>query len=261
MPAWGYREAFTEFTSPEMLDMYKRLIRVDEELKIYREALAMCTKTIMEMGHPIFAGASSHTAFDMLGDGLRGTFGIMPDLYEQPENVLRFCETFAEKHIEKSLTNYKNTGRKYQWVMLHKGSEEFISDKMYKEFYWPYLHKWIMAMIDNGCTPVVFCQGTYTARLSYLADVPRGKVIYYFDNVDIKEAKRVLGDVACIMGGFPISTLLNGKPQQIKDKVKETMDVFAPGGSYIFSVGCSIDLCPRENMEAMFEAVELYGKY
>ena len=101
---------------------------------------------------------------------------------------------------------------------------------MYAEFYWPYLQQWILRLIDAGVVPVVFCEGTYTKRLKYLQDVPKGKVIYYFENVDMKEAKRVLGGTACIMGGFPLNLVSQGKPEAIRDKVKEYMDIMAPGG-------------------------------
>jgi uroporphyrinogen-III decarboxylase len=86
-------------------------------------------------------------------------------------------------------------------------------------------------------------------------------VLYYFEEVDLKECKKTLGDIAAIKGSFPIQTLMFGTPEQIKDKVKETLDIMAPGGGYLFSTGCSVDRAPRENMEAMFETVREYGKY
>lgn len=197
---------------------------------------------------------------DMLGDSLRGTFGMMPDLLEQPENVKRACELFVKLQIAQSVASYKRSGNRYQWVMLHKGFDNFIGDETYAEFYWPYLRQWIMALIDEGIVPVVFCEGAYNTRLKYLADVPKGKVIYLFEEIDIYEAKKTLGGTACIMGGFPEFTVSHGTKEQIRDKVKEYMDVLAPGGGYIFSLSSSLDLCPRENLETLFEAVELYGK-
>ena len=116
-------------------------------------------------------------------------------------------------------------------------------------------------MIENGITPVIFSEGSYTTRLKYFTELPPGKVIVHFEQVDIREAKRLLGDVCCIRGAYPTFTLTNGTKQQIIDKVKETFDVLAPGGGYLFTTGCAVDHCPRENLETLFEAVELYGKY
>lgn len=247
------------FTSPKMLESYKRLIAVAEEQNLFSSYGAKCSKILSEEGFPTIVGGSSSTAFDMLADGLRGTFGIMADLMECPETVEKCCKIFVNYHIQNSIATYKANGNKYQWVMLHKGFDYFIGDEMYAKFYWPYLKQWILALIDEGIIPVVFCEGAYNTRLKYLTEVPKGKVVYNFEHVDIKEAKRVLGDIACIYGGFPIYTVTHGTPEKIKDQVKEYMDVLAPGGGYIFGLSASIEDAPKKNVEALFEAVELYG--
>ena len=254
-----YRAPQNAFTSPAMIDSYKRLIAASEEQQKFDSFAASCSKTLREDGFPSMVAGSAATAFDLLADGLRGTFGIMTDLMDQPEIVEKCCKIFVDFQIQNSLGSYKRSGNKFQWTMLHKGFDNFISDEMYAKYYWPYLRQWIIKLIDEGVVPVVFCEGTYTTRLKYLADVPKGKVIYVFEKVDIREAKRILGGTACIMGGFPVYTVTHGTPQKIHDQVKEYMDVLAPGGGYIFSLSTSIDNAPRANVEALFEAVERYG--
>ena len=49
--------------------------------------------------------------------------------------------------------------------MLHKGFDNFISDEDYRELYWPYLQKWILALIDHNITPVVYTEGSYNTIL------------------------------------------------------------------------------------------------
>ena len=48
---------------------------------------------------------------------------------------------------------------------------------------------------------------------------------------------------------------------QIDEQVKETLDIMAPGGGYLFTTGYSLEDCPEENMDAVLEALEKYGKY
>ena len=43
--------------------------------------------------------------------------------------------------------------------------------------------------------------------------------------------------------------------------MKELLDIMAPGGGYLFTTGYSLEDCPEENMEALLQAVEKYGKY
>ena len=47
------------------------------------------------------------------------------------------------------------------------------------------------ALIDIGVTPYVFCEGKYNRRLDIISDVPKEKLIYMFEEVDIAEAKRI----------------------------------------------------------------------
>lgn len=249
------------FTSPAMIPKYKKLLEAAEENQRKMEITAKYEKQLRELGFYSIAGGGSATAFDMLGDTLRGTFGMMPDLIEQRENVQRALEIFSDLHLRHSLNFCKATGSKYAWVMLHKGFDNFISDEDYRELYWPYLQKWILGLIDNDITPVVYTEGSYTTRLKYLKDVPENKVIYHFEEVDMKLAKKELGGIACIMGGFPVYTIRYGKPEEIDEKIKALLDIMAPGGGYLFAGSYSLEDCPKENLEAVFEAVDKYGKY
>lgn len=256
----NYRGPQSTFLTSALVDSYKKLISAYEEQQKFMSYAVKCGKILKEEGFPAFSGGTSFAAFDMLADCLRGTFGIMTDLMDRPEVVKKCCEMFVESSVELSLDAYKASGNKFQWTVLHKGFDGFISDEMYAEFYWPYLKQWILRLIDNGIVPVVFCEGAYTKRLKYLADIPKGKVIYYFEHVDMKEAKRVLGGIACIMGGFPLNLVSQGTPTAIRDKVKEYMDIMAPGGGYMFGLSASMEEAPRANVEALFESIELYGK-
>jgi len=255
-----YQESLAVFTSPAMQESYKRLIKASEGMQEFLAAGRKCSQIIKELGFPSIMGASSACAFDMLGNGLRGTFGIMTDLLTQPEKVERALERFVEYHIAHSLRMYKLTGNKFQWVMLHKGFDNFIGDREYGRFYWPYLRKWALALIDAGAVPVLFCEGAYNTRLKYLAELPKGKALLVFESTDLALAKKMVGDTACICGGMPIFTLTNGTREQIVDRVKECIDIMAPGGGYMISASCAIDNCKRENLEAMYETIELYGR-
>jgi uroporphyrinogen-III decarboxylase len=116
-------------------------------------------------------------------------------------------------------------------------------------------------MIDNGLIPVLFTEGPYTQRLKYLTELPEGKCLIHFEEVDFKEAKRLLGGKNCMMGGFPNQLLMFGTPEQVSDKAKEVMDIMCPGGGYMFGTAASVDQAPRANMEALFRTIEDYGKY
>ena len=248
-------------TSAQAIPVYKRLLAAAEETQKMNAVINKYEKKLRDLGYYSMSGGGSATAFDMLGDTLRGTFGMMPDLIEERDNVKRALDIFSDLHLRQSLGFCRATGKKYAWVMLHKGFDNFISDEDYGELYWPYLQKWILGLIDEGITPVVYTEGSYNTRIKYLKDVPKNKVVYHFEEVDYRLAKKELGGIACIMGGFPVYTVRYGTPEQIDEQVKELLDIMAPGGGYLFATGYSMEDCPEENMEALLEAVDKYGKY
>jgi uroporphyrinogen-III decarboxylase len=141
------------------------------------------------------------------------------------------------------------------------GVDEFMSPDTYAKFYWPGLKALMMAGIENGITPFVFCEGNYNTRLEQLCDVPEGKVIYMFEKVDMKKAKETVGKVACICGNLPTATLMFGKPQQVEDEAKKLLDICAPGGGFIMDCSIVLDNCPKENLHAMFDTTLKYGVY
>ena len=117
-----------------------------------------------------------------------------------------------------------------------------------------------MALIDMGVTPFIYTEGKYNTRIEQLADIPKGKVIYHFETADMAKAKRVLGDIACISGNFPIYLLEHGTREQVIDEAKRLLDICAPGGGYIFDFNASLDECIPENLEALFDTVYTYGQ-
>ena len=77
----------------------------------------------------------------------------------------------------------------------------------------------------------------------------------------MKEAKRILGDTCCIIGNLSVSRMEFGTKEQIIDMTKYLLDTCAPGGGYIFDFDGSLENAKPENVEAMFETLDKYGKY
>jgi uroporphyrinogen-III decarboxylase len=147
----------------------------------------------------------------------------------------------------------------YVWFWLHKGVDEFMSDEMFAKFYWPSLRRYITEVAEAGLTPVVYVEGKYHTRLEHLLEVPKGKVVYNFEYIDMAKAKKVLGGHSCIMGNVPSFTLTYGTRQETIDCGKKLIDTCAPGGGYILDTATMIDDANPDNMDAMFETVFTYG--
>ena len=97
--------------------------------------------------------------------------------------------------------------------------------------------------------------------MEIIKDVPKGKVIWGFDATDMAQAKKILGDVACITGNVPLSLLELGTPAEVKDNVRKLIDTAGKNGGYIMMNGAVIDKAKIENVKAMIDFTKQYGVY
>jgi uroporphyrinogen-III decarboxylase len=105
-------------------------------------------------------------------------------------------------------------------------------------------------------------EGGYTSRLEIIKDVPKGKIIYWFEDVDMKKAKEVLAGRVCIMGNVPMSLLAMGTPEEVKTCCKNLIDTAGKDGGYIMCPASGgLDDVKPDNLRAMFEFTREYGVY
>lgn len=259
----GARMLAAQVSTPEFKAMLEDLWKLNELQQVYQAGVQDINNTVREMGYPDFSGGMAAVPFDSYSDGLRGTILSLQDLYDHEDEVEKYIEEAFEQQlhmIRMQGANPANKG-KHVFMALHKGMDGFMSDEHYRHFYWRHLQKIIETIIEVDMVPYIFTEGKYNSRLDCLTEVPVGKVFYHFETVDMALAKSKLKDIACISGGFSTNILQFGTPEQVKDEVKRLLDICAPGGGFIFETSSALSHVKRENVEAMFETVKLYGKY
>lgn len=245
--------------SPDALEAYRILAEIAKADAEAAAATGEYLNKLSEMGFPPFFSGISEAPFDILGDYFRGTVGMMMDLFEYEDEIAAVCDMFADQQIAAlQYFNFVPMPVKRVFFPLHKGMDGFMSPAHYERLYWKPLKKIMNALIDMGVTPFIYTEGKYNTRLEQLADVPKGKVIYHFEDVDMKEAKRILGNVACITGNLSAASLEFGKKEDVIDSCKYLIDTCAPGGGYIFDLNACLENAKPENLDAMFETLETY---
>ena len=249
-------------SKPEMREMIKTLWEINDGYAEYFKKRNAISREIEEAGYPMLrAPFMCAVPFDHYSDFLRGTLLSLADLYENPDEVRRFIDATFEQTIAMIKASKGKDDGKQVFMALHKGMDGFMSDQHYREYYWSHLQQIICALIEANKIPYIYTEGKYNSRLDCLTEVPPGKVLYHFEEVDMAEAKRKLGNIACISGGFPPFLLNYGTKQQVIDECKRLIDVCAPGGGFIFETAYGLDYAIEENVEAMFDTVRTYGKY
>ncbi len=249
------------FADPEVKSALETLQVAGARSAEWLQANSLFFDTCIESGFPLGPTLGQTCPFDMLADNFRGMINCITDIKERPEKLHEALDVMTRLCIKNALAGLKAMGHRYLFIPLHMGVDEFMSPEDYAEFYWPGLKALMMAGVENGITPYVFCEGNYNTRLEQLCDMPKGSVIYMFEKVDMKKAKDTVGKMACICGNLATATLMFSSKERVIKETRELLDICAPGGGFIMDTSIVIDKCPKENLHAMFDTTLKYGVY
>ena len=257
------RQLAHSFSQPEVRAMIEELWAIDSAYREIQAKVNAIGEELHEMGFPMLREAvgAGLVPFDIYSDFLRGTLLTMEDFFEHSEEIEGYIDEVIEVTVDRIRASKGKNDGKHVFIPLHKGMDGFMSDELYRKYYWNHLQKMILALIESGYIPYIYTEGKYNSRIDCLTEVPAGKVIYHFEDVDMAVAKKKLSGIACISGGFPAAMLDWAKPEKVRDEVKRLLDVCAPGGGFIFETSCGMGNCKRENVEVMFETVKEFGVY
>ena len=108
-----------------------------------------------------------------------------------------------------------------------------MSIEQFETYYWPQLESMMLQLVDAGITPVVYYEGIWDKRAEYLARLPKGKTIGYFQNSNMQLIKDTAGSAMCISGGMPNSLLRSGPASAIREKTHEICETLGKGGGFV----------------------------
>jgi hypothetical protein len=259
---YGVAFNFIPFGLPPVQATYNALFEAGAEALKWAGAIGAFNAEINGAGFPgLWAGGYSKAPFDVIGDTLRGTRGIMLDMYRQPYKLIKAMERLTPLMIKMGVGAAKMSGQPIVFMPLHKGADGFMSDEQFRKFYWPTLREVMMGLIAEGVVPNPAAEGHWDTRLEVMQDLPKGKTIWMIDQSDIGKAKKTVGRVGCMYGNVPSALLALGTPQGVKDYVKKCIDVAGKGGGYVVSNGAFFDHAKAENVKAMVDFAKEYGVY
>ena len=252
---------FASLAAPPLAQALEAMLEAGKATKEYIDSSVALIMHLIEKGYPVWGSAVASHPFDDFADNIRGLINTVMDLKTDPDLLAEAVDRYTDVCIPAAISLAKMSHSDNIFIPLHIGVDEFMSPDDYNEYYWPPLKKMINALIAEDITPFIFCEGNYFTRLETIKDVPKGKVVYFFEKQDMANAKKVLGGTACVAGNFDTGLLMYGTKEQITEETKRLLDICAPGGGYMMSNSISLDNCKPENLAAWYEATEKYGKY
>ena len=258
---YGTGVTFFPYGLPDVQAAFKALLEAGSEaLKWFGYFLAFF-KEMPESGFPAGQAGYTKAPFDILADTLRGTKGIMTDMYRQPDKLIKAMDAMLPFWTQKGVAEAKMGGNPLIFIPLHKGADGFMSDEQFKTFYWPYLKKIILGLVDEGVVPFIWAEGGYNSRLEVIRDLPKGKTVWLFDLTDMAKAKKALDGIACVAGNMPMDLLTVGTPEDAKAYTKKLIATCGKGGGYIMANGAFFDEVRWENLKVIVDTVKEYGAY
>ncbi|HLE17693.1 MAG TPA: uroporphyrinogen decarboxylase family protein [Syntrophales bacterium] len=248
--------------TPAMQEMLQKMIDAGKEIQKTSQVMAKYAGGGgLAHGFPMMGSIFCKAPFDTIGDTLRGTQGIMFDMYRHPAKLMKALDVVADLTIANALKSPQFNSAVMAGYPLHKGADGWMSKKQFDTFYWPSLKKVMDALIKEGLIQRHFAEGGMDTRLESINVFPRGFVTWHFDKTDMFRAKKVLGDNCCIQGNVPSSLTISGSPKDVKEYCRKLIEGCGKGGGFILTSGAVGNGARLENLRAMMEAVREYGVY
>jgi hypothetical protein len=258
---YGVAFSFIPYGIPPVQGALQALMEAGNEALKWVTMVGGFDGEMASMGFPAILAGFTKAPFDTLGDTLRGTKGIMLDIHRRPDKLLEALDALVPLMIKMGVGAALMNGKPLVFMPLHKGADGFLSDEQFKTFYWPTLKKVILGLASEGCVPLLAAEGGYNSRLEVIKELPKGKVIWMFDQTDMAQAKKIVGGTSCILGNMPLSLLSVGTPEQVKTYTKELIDTAGKGGGFIMANGAFFDEIKAENLKVMVDFTKEYGVY
>jgi hypothetical protein len=196
------------------------------------------------------------TPFDYLGDTLRGTKGILTDMYRRPNELLAACERYVPILIKSIVAASDRTGAPAAMYVLHKGADGFMSDAQFRKFYWPTWKQVMMGLYEEGIICQLFIEGTYDSRLEYLAEMPEKSLVCHFDKSNMRRVKEILSNKFTIAGNVSAALMSTGSTDEVRAACDELVDLYQDAPGYIMAFGCGFEMTTAEKMRAFQDAVK-----
>ena len=204
---------------------------------------------------------------------IRGFEDFLTDLVASPSLATSLLDVLTEMHIRYWDKALDAMGDLVQVVVeaddLGMQSKPFISPKIYRKYLKP-RHKRVFSFIKKKAPNVYIFFHSCGSIYDLIPDLIESgidilnPVQVSAAKMDTKRLKKEFGNEITFWGGGcdTQKVLPYGTPQEVRDEVKRRIDDLATGGGFIFNTVHNIQAdVPPENIIAMWETLQEYGKY
>jgi uroporphyrinogen decarboxylase len=213
---------------------------------------------------------ASHGPYQTACD-LRGAEEFMLDMATDPDFALALLERITNTLVGLTQGYLEACGSDIDMIELpgddYAGNTNLvISPAMFRRFIQPALRKMVNTIksFRPEIKVMLHSDGAIVRLLPDLIDLGID-VIHPLEPLpanDLAAIKALYGQRISFLGGIDISHAMPGTRQQVIDEVRLRIQQLAAGGGYILAPSNHLQAdVPAENIVALFEAAQRYGKY
>jgi hypothetical protein len=243
------------FGMPPFQAMIQKLMEAGNELMKTLGEMGQTAAMIAAAGYPSMGLNIVKTPFDYLGDTLRGTKGILTDMFRRPKELLAACDAYVPVLTKSIMGACDRTGSPTVVYVLHKGADAFMSQAQFAKFYWPSWKQVMLSLYEEGITSYLFIEGSYNQRLEYLAEMPEKSLLCHFDQTDMRRVKEILSEKFIIAGNVPASLMATGTTDEVRAYCDDLVELYQDAPGYLLSFGCSFEMTTEEKLLAYHNSV------
>ena len=244
------------FGMPPVQEALKKLMAAGEKTLEFMAITGQTGPALAANGFPAMPGGLFCKApFDFLGDTLRGTKGILTDMYRHPNELLAACEAYVPVLTGPIIQQCDMLGFPGVMMPLHKGADGFMSLDQFKKFYWPTFKAILMAFYEEGLTNALFVEGSYNSRLETIAEMPEKSCYWFFDQTDMRQVKEILGGKHIVGGNVPASLMSTGSTEDLRAYCDDLVELFTDTPGFVMNFGCGFEWTTDEKIIAYRDSV------
>lgn len=207
-------------------------------------------------------GNADQAAFD-LACMVRGIENFLMDLATDPENpaIQRLLEICYQGHLAVHRALFK-AGAHFTSMGDSLAGPDVCSLQMFDHFARPYEMRLVKDLAADGIFVVIHICGDTTKILPYLSQ-------YDFCGFELDykthaaKAKSTAGVRHVLFGNVdPSGVLAQGSLDTVREKTRELIRVWKPGGHFVLNAGCALPpTTPRENLRVFIQTAHEEGIY
>ena len=138
-----------------------------------------------------------------------------------------------------------------------------ISPKVYRKYLFPWMKKIGGLAKENNLIYIYHSDGCLWEVMEDLLDCGiNGLQPIEPKAMNLKEIKERYGKRICLLGNVNLDRLARGTPEEVREMVKQCIEIGSPGGGYCIGSSSSIaEYVPLENYRALLQASFEFGNY